>query len=67
MYWQTFSDFLAMGTHGLYVWGSVGVFALVLVLEPLLLRRGHRHLVARLKRELAAESPDRTPLRETVH
>jgi heme exporter protein CcmD len=58
MYWKTFSDFLAMGNHGLYVWGSVIVFAVVLVLEPLLVKQGHKGLVARLKRELAAESPE---------
>jgi heme exporter protein CcmD len=58
MYWKTFSDFLAMGNHGFYVWGSVIVFAIVLVLEPLLVKQAHKGLVARLKRELAAESSE---------
>ena len=29
MYWNSLSDFLAMGNHGLYVWGSFIVMALV--------------------------------------
>jgi heme exporter protein CcmD len=67
MYWKSFSDFLAMGNHGLYVWGSVIAFALALVLEPLILRWGHRHLAARLKREFAAEAPQPTQHHETVN
>ena len=55
MYWNSFSDFLAMGNHGLYVWGSVIVMALVMILEPLLLVRGRKQLVNRLRRQLRAE------------
>ena len=35
MYWNSFSDFLAMGNHGLYVWGSVVVMAVTMIVEPL--------------------------------
>jgi heme exporter protein D len=31
--WANASDFLAMGGYGLYVWGSFGVTALVMLLE----------------------------------
>jgi heme exporter protein D len=31
MHWQSVGDFLAMGGYGLYVWGSFGVTAVVLV------------------------------------
>jgi heme exporter protein D len=31
--WASASDFLAMGGYGLYVWGSFGVTALVMLLE----------------------------------
>lgn len=58
MYWSSFADFLAMGKHGVYVWGSVIVMALAMIVEPLLLIRGHRALVARLKRQLRAERLD---------
>lgn len=50
MYWHSFADFLAMGRHGVYVWGSFAVMALVMTLEPLLLARAHRRLIARLRR-----------------
>ena len=55
MYWNSLSDFLAMGNHGLYVWGSFIVMALVMILEPLLLVRGRKQLVNRLRRQLRAE------------
>lgn len=60
MYWNSFSDFLAMGNHGVYVWGSVGVTALLMTLEPILLVRGRKSLVARLKRQFRAEKSDRS-------
>ena len=31
--WASASDFLAMGGYGLYVWGSFGVTALVMLIE----------------------------------
>ena len=65
MYWNSFSDFLAMGNHGVYVWGSVIVMAIAMIVEPLLLVRGQRSLVARLKRQLRAESRDRLADRST--
>ena len=55
MYWNSLSDVLAMGNHGLYVWGSFIVMALVMILEPLLLVRGRKQLVNRLRRQLRAE------------
>ena len=60
MYWNSFADFLAMGTHGVYVWGSVGVMALAMVLEPILLIRGRKSLIARLQRQFRAEKSERT-------
>jgi heme exporter protein D len=60
MYWNSFADFLAMGTHGVYVWGSVGVMALSMALEPILLMRGQKSLIARLKRQFRAEKSDPT-------
>ena len=59
MYWSSFSEFLAMGNHGVYVWGSVIVMAIAMIVEPLLLVRGQKSLVVRLKRQLRAESADR--------
>lgn len=59
MYWNSFAEFIAMGNHGLFVWGSVAVTALCLVAEPLLIRRQRKQLIARLKRQLRAEKTER--------
>ena len=59
MYWNSFSEFLAMGTHGVYVWGSVGVMAILMVAEPVLLIRGRKNLVTRLRRQFRAEQADK--------
>jgi heme exporter protein D len=66
MYWNSFSEFLAMGNHGVYVWGSVGVMAILMVLEPVLLIEGQRKLVTRLKRQFRAEKSDRSADRTTA-
>lgn len=42
MNWNSVSDFLAMGGYGLYVWGSYGVAAIVMMVEPLLAAHRHR-------------------------
>jgi heme exporter protein D len=39
MQWNSASDFFAMGGHGLYVWGSYGVTALLMLVEPWLAAR----------------------------
>lgn len=49
MQWHSAGEFLAMGGYALYVWGSVGVCALAMIAEPLLLRRRHRHIVRSLR------------------
>jgi heme exporter protein D len=59
MYWNSFSEFLAMGNHGVYVWGSVIVMAVAMIVEPLLLINGQKSLVARLKRQFRAESREK--------
>jgi heme exporter protein D len=56
IYWNSLSDFLAMGGYGLYVWGSFGVTALVMAVEPIVVLRQQKATLARLKRQLRAES-----------
>ena len=58
MHWNSFTEFLAMGSHGLYVWGSVVVMAALMIAEPMLLVRGRKTLVTRLKRQLRAEQSE---------
>jgi heme exporter protein D len=42
MNWGSVSEFLHMGGYGIYVWGSYGVTALVLLLEVIFLLRQSR-------------------------
>ena len=56
IHWKSFSDFLAMGGYGFYVWGSFGVTALIMLIEPILASRNQKTLIARLKRQLRAEA-----------
>jgi heme exporter protein D len=56
IHWNSFSDFIAMGGYGFYVWGSFGVTALIMTIEPIMVARNRRITIARLKRQLRAES-----------
>ena len=56
IYWKSFSDFLAMGGYGFYVWGSFGVTGLVMLIGPFGAIRNQKTLIARLKRQLRAEA-----------
>ena len=56
IHWNSFSDFLAMGGYGVYVWGSFGVTALIMIIEPILVARNRRTTIARLKRQMRAET-----------
>ena len=62
MYWSSFAEFIAMGKHGVYVWGSVGVTALCMIAEPVLIARGRRQLIARLKRQQRVEKSEHPTL-----
>ncbi|WP_024647429.1 heme exporter protein CcmD [Pseudomonas syringae] len=55
MSFESFSDFIAMGRHGLFVWSAYGLCALVLLINvalPVLARRRYlKQQAQRLKRE----------------
>jgi heme exporter protein D len=53
MQWTSLEDFLHMGGHGFFVWGSYGVTFALLAAEALLARHRHRH--ARAEAERAQE------------
>ena len=44
MNWSSWSDFIAMGGYGFYVWGSFGMTALVMGAELLSLRARRKAL-----------------------
>ena len=54
--WASFSDFLAMGGYGLYVWGSMGVCLLVCVAEPISLNLKRRALLAEVREQGAPDT-----------
>ncbi|MFA7290846.1 MAG: heme exporter protein CcmD [Rhodocyclaceae bacterium] len=54
IHWNSFSEFLAMGGYGVYVWGSFGVNALIMIVEPIVAIQRRKSLVARLKRQSRA-------------
>ncbi len=44
------SEFFHMGGYALYVWGSFGVTALLMLAEPILIRRRHQAILQRIRR-----------------
>ncbi|MCB1943218.1 MAG: heme exporter protein CcmD [Candidatus Accumulibacter sp.] len=66
MHWNSLGEFLAMGNHALYVWGSVLVMAALMVAEPMLVSRGRKTLLARLRRQYRAERSEATRSRAST-
>ena len=56
IHWNSFSDFLAMGGYGLYVWGSFGVTVLIMVVEPIMVASNRKATITRLQRQMRAET-----------
>ncbi|MDO9196952.1 heme exporter protein CcmD [Rhodoferax sp.] len=48
MNWNNAGEFFAMGGYGLYVWGSYGLVALWMVLEPFFARRRHQRALKQI-------------------
>lgn len=61
MQWNSVGEFFAMGGYALYVWGSFGVTALALAIEPFLLRKRRNDVVDSLRRERSADEKLRNP------
>jgi len=49
MHWSSLADFLAMGGYGLYVWGSFGVTAGVLLGEAITLTQRRRRVIDEIR------------------
>lgn len=58
MIWNSASEFFAMGGYGLYVWGSFGLTALCMLVEPLMARHRKADILKSLRREVAAGRED---------
>lgn len=59
MNWGSPAEFFAMGGHGLYVWGSFGVCALLMIVEPIMARKRRNDILRSLRRERLAETLDK--------
>ncbi|MDO8960362.1 MAG: heme exporter protein CcmD [Rhodocyclaceae bacterium] len=55
MNWGSPAEFFAMGGYALYVWGSFGVCAVLMILEPILVRKRQSSILRILRRERQAE------------
>jgi len=58
MNWGSPAEFFAMGGYGLYVWGSFGVCALLMIVEPILASQRRKTILRSLRRERLAETLD---------
>ena len=54
MNWGSPAEFFAMGGYGLYVWGSFGACALLMTVEPMLVRKRQSDILRTLRRERIA-------------
>ena len=55
MQWNSIDDFFAMGGYAFYVWGSFGVTALALLVEPVLLLKRRNDILRSIRRDRSAE------------
>ena len=56
---DTRADFFDMGGYALYVWGSFGMTALLMIAEPLLLRGRRKAILQRISRLIRIKAEDR--------
>jgi heme exporter protein D len=61
MNWGSPAEFFAMGGYGLYVWGSFGVCAVLMIVEPIMAGRRRKDILRSLRRERLAETLDTQP------
>ncbi|MDP1605128.1 MAG: heme exporter protein CcmD [Rhodocyclaceae bacterium] len=55
MNWGSPAEFFAMGGYALYVWGSFGVCAVLMIMEPILVGKRQSSILRILRRERQAE------------
>ena len=56
MRWESWSEFWFMGGYGLYVWGSMGMTALLLLLEMVQARLAQGRALALARAEKALDN-----------
>ena len=58
MHWNSAAEFFAMGGYALYVWVSFGVCALVMIVEPLLVKQRQKTAIESVRRQTVADQLD---------
>lgn len=58
MQWTSIGEFFAMGGYGVYVWGSFGACALLMLMEPILAGRRLTAVRQSIRRERLADQLD---------
>jgi heme exporter protein D len=58
--WNSFGEFLAMGGHAFYVWGSFLACVALMAAEPILVRLRRRNALTELRREISARRQNET-------
>ena len=59
MIWNGAAEFFRMGGYGLYVWAAYGVAAVLMLCEPLLVRRRHQQALRAASRFRNAHNADK--------
>jgi len=57
---DTVSEFFNMGGYALYVWGSFGVTAILMIAEPLLVKARRKAVLQRISRLIRIKAEERT-------
>jgi heme exporter protein D len=60
MQWTSAAEFFAMGGYALYVWCGFGACALLMLIEPWLVKRRMREAILQLRRLNRANNVDNT-------
>ncbi len=57
---DTVAEFFNMGGYALYVWGSFGVTAILMIAEPLLVKARRKAVLQRISRLIRIKAEERT-------
>jgi heme exporter protein D len=57
---KSLSEFFNMGGYALYVWGSFGVTALLMIIEPVLVHQRRKAVIQRISRLIRIKSEQKS-------
>jgi heme exporter protein D len=60
VWWENWTDFLAMGRHGTYVWGSIGMTAILVLIEIIQARVARRESIHQVRQSIELLETERT-------